>query len=575
VVSRHPPVFFTSDLHGYGIGNTSWFDDDSPRALAGRCLLDSIEYLRTAPKFPAKDWHAVNANAARIVHQCLTDGALGRLDILGRITPAIEQACTQIVASRQHRIPFYGDGFLAWADVVDALCELQKVSVAAAQVAKRELDQFRRTVQIRVPGGLSIGDAEHEWFGPAVAARAYRLLNTRSEGFDPDLRNELQAQALERIERGRYRGRQLTPWQLSWHYGQVVGEFQRAASEQAAELADFSWLAVPLEADKRTRVLARVLHGACSVKDRRTVLQALEELYRCETTSRPLGQGVIGAAVDASLDVLEALWPQLDNREKASINAMLDALRFLHAKANTIGFVVELPEDIECLIQAMGRGTLIEQRNAGRAIVRHSGFHAVVCQASSMAEVASATAMAIEEHGARWLIMPARAQALGPPVRHAAGGAHFVAAGPGDLVIATSVAPFRIQMKVRDALSVAEPPLPNSAGMILPADAELCRFAHESAEAMLEEIGVFFEGMTVTRHGDGSASEVAAAFPGALAAEETAYVMGLVCLSRSVPCLSIQTLVNEGPQQTAAATPRRDAACRLAVKVAERLSQRW
>ncbi|MGC2778283.1 MAG: hypothetical protein WA418_21885 [Bradyrhizobium sp.] len=573
MVSRHPLVFVMSDLHGHGIGNTGWFDDDSPRALAGRCLIDALEYLRTATKFAAKDWHVVNANAARIVHQCLTDAALARLDIVDRVAPAIEEICASIVASRQHRVPFYGDDFWDWASVVDALCEVQKVSVTAAQVARRELDQFRRTVHTRMPSGLSVGDPEHEWFGPAIATRAYRLLDARSVSFDPELRSELQAQSLDHIARGRYRGRQVTPWQVSWHYGQVVGEFQRAASEQAAELADFSWLAVPLEQSKRALVLARILQGAYAVKDRRTVLQALEELYRCETPARPLGQGVIGASVEASLDVLEALWPQFDDREKASLNAMLDALRFLYAKANTIGFVVEAPEDIECLVRAMGSGTLIEQRNAGRAIIRHSCFHAVVCQGRSMAEVASATATAIEEHGARWLIMPGRAHALGSSMPHTRGGPHFVGAGAGDLLIATSVAPFRIQIKVRDALSIAEPPFPDGAGMIIPSDPELCRLAHESAEGRLDEIGHFFEGMTVTRDGGGTDADIVAAFPGALAADGAAYVMGLICLSRGVPCLAIQSLGDDG-SPTSAGTAY-DAACRLAVNVAETLCRRW
>ncbi|NPU64806.1 hypothetical protein HL667_07375 [Bradyrhizobium sp. 83012] len=571
MVSRHPPVFFTSDLHGYGIGNTSWFDDNSPRALAGRCLIDALEYLRTSPKFAARDWHVVNANAARVVHQCLADPALARRDILDRVTPAIEEVCARIVASRQYRIPFYGDDFWDWAGVVDALCEVQTVSATAAQVAKRELDQFRRTVHIRMPSGLSVGNADQEWFGPAVATRAHRLLDTRASGFDPDLRHELQAQALERIERGRYRGRQVTPWQLSWHYGQVVGEFQRAASEQAAELADFAWLAVPLEPAKRALVLARILQGAGAIKDRRTVLQTLEELYRCETPGRPLGQGVIGAGIEASLDVLEALWPQLDDRDKAAINAMLDALRFLHAKAHTIGFVVETPDDIEGLIQAMGPGTLIEQRNAARAIIRHSCFHAVICLGRSMTEVASATAVAVEEHGARWVIMPVRAQALGPALAQAGHGVRFVGAGAGDLVIAASLAPFRIDVQVRDALSIAEPPFPHEGGMMIPADPELCRLAHESAQAMLDEIGVFFEGTTVTRNDEGTAADVSAAFPGALAVDGTAYIMGLICLGRGVPCLVVHSLT---PSQ-AHASPRHNAACRLAVKVAEMLCRRW
>ncbi|MGJ4927076.1 hypothetical protein ACQR1I_03625 [Bradyrhizobium sp. HKCCYLS2038] len=571
MISRHPPVFFTSDLHGYGIGNTGWFDDATPRALAGRCLLDALEYLRTSPKFAAKDWHLVNANAARIVHQCLTDPAISRPDVLDRVAPAIEEICAGIVASRQSRMPFYGDDFWDWAGVVDALCEVQTVSATAAQVAKRELDQFRRTAQIRLPNGLSTGDPQHEWFGPAIAARTHHLLETRSPGFNSDLRSELQAQALEPIERGRYRGRQVTPWQLGWHYGQVVGEFQRAASEQAAELADFSWLATPMEPSKRALVLARVLQGAFAVRDRRTLLHALEELYRCETTSRPFGQGIMGASVVASLDVLEALWPQLDAREKASMNAMLDALRFLHARSHTVCFLVQSPEDIEGLIQAMGPGTLIEQRNAGRAIIRHASFHAIICLGRSMTEVAGATALAIEEHGARWLILPGRAHALGEPLPHASGAPYFSGAGPGDLVIATAVAPFRIQVKLRDALSIADPPLRDGGSMIIPADPELCRLAHDAAGAMQGEIGPFFEGMIVTRDGDGSDGDITAVFPGALAADDTAYVVGLICLSRNIPFLSIQRLADPSGMISPATG---NSACQLAVKVADMLGLR-
>ncbi|CAL75131.1 hypothetical protein BRADO1225 [Bradyrhizobium sp. ORS 278] len=572
MVSRHPPVFFTSDLHGYGIGNTSWFDDNSPRALAGRCLIDALEYLRTSSKFAARDWHVVNANAARIVHHCLADPALARHDMLGHVAPAIEEICGRIVASRQYRIPFYGEDFWDWASVVDAFCEVQNLSPTAERVARRELDQFRRTVHIRMPGGLSVGDPDQEWFGPAIATRAHHLLDTRMSGFDPDLRHELQAQALERIERGRYRGRPVLPWQVNWHHGQVVAEFQRAASEQAAELADFAWLAVPVEPGKRALVLARILQGAGAVKDRRTVLQTLEELYRCETPGRPLGQGVIGASIEASLDVLEALWLQLEDRDKSSLNAMLEALRFLHAKAHTIGFVVETAEDIERLIQAMGPGTLIEQRNAARAIIRHASFHAVICLGRSMTEVASATSVAIEEHGARWVIMPGRAHPLGPVLSQAGEGARFVGAGPGDLVIVSALASFRIEMKLRDALSIAEPPFPDDGGMIIPADPALCRLAHDSAAKMLNAGGVFFEGVTVTRDDGGTEAEIAAAFPGALATDGSAYAVGLICLNRGVPCLVIQSLTGTTPGPR---SPGHDSACRLAVRVAEMLCRGW
>jgi nucleoside phosphorylase len=578
---RRPSVFFTSDLHAYGIGNTSWFDENSPRALAGRCLLDALEYLRTTPKYAATDWHRVNATTIRLVHHCLKDAALNRADMLDRITPEIEATCAQLLASRQYRIPFYGGDFWDWAGVVDALCEVQTISPSAMAMATRELEQFRRSVQIRLPGGLSIGDPDRERYGPATAARAYRLLNTRARAFDPHLRDELQAQALQKIDHGRYRGREISPWQLSWHYGQVVSEFRRGAIDQASQLADFSWLSAPIGSSDRALVLARILHGGYAVKDRRTVSTALEELYRCQTPARPLGQGLIGASVEGSLDVLEALWPQLDEREKSVIGAMLDALLFLHAKANTIGFVVSAPEEIDHLIAAMGHGTRIEQRNATRAVVRHPGFHAVICQGESLAEAASASAKAIKEHGARWVITPGIAEALGPPLRQEAGGVHFAGAGAGDLVIVTSLAPFRIRDKVQEVLGVAESPFPASGWMIIPSDPELCRLAHIAAESLADDRQVFFEGMTVTRcrhGGDADAKDILAAFPGALAVEATGYMTGLTCLGHGIPCLNIRGLVSQSgsePPDVAANLRHHaaQAASRLAVKLAELLGR--
>ena len=281
------------------------------------------------------------------------------------------------------------------------------------------------------------------------------------------------------------------------------------------------------------------------MKDRRTIATAMGELYRCQTPSRPLGQGLLGGNVEGSLDVLEALWPQLDKRDKVGISAMLDALLFLHARANTIGFVVSAPEDIEQLIAAMGHSARIEQRNATRAVVRHPGFHAVICQGQSLAELASAGTKAITEHGAQWVITPGMAEALGPPVQHETGGVHFSGAGAGDLVIATSLAPFRIRDKVQEVLGVADPPFPGSGWMIIPADPELSRLAHAAAESMPQDLPIHFDGMTVTRCRDiDDTNDILAAFPGALAVEESGYMIGLICLSQGVPSINIRWLVS-------------------------------
>jgi nucleoside phosphorylase len=579
---RHPPIF-ASDLHDYGIGETAWFDTNSPRALAGRCLLDALEYLRMARKFPTADWQRVNATTIRLVHHCLIDAALNRGDVLNRVTREIEVICEQLLASRQYQIPFYGNDFWDWASVVDALCEVQAVSRSAAEIAARELEQFRRSVQNRLPVGLSIDDPDREWYGPATAARVYRLLDHRAGPFDPSLRQELRSQALQTVDNGSYRGRTIASWQLHWHYGQVVGEFQRSAIEQASQLADFSWLFAPIGSSERALVLARILQGAYAVKDRRTIATALEELYSCQTPTHPLGQGLLGGSVEASLDVLEVLWPQLDAGEKGGIGAMLDALLFLHSQANTIGFVVTTPDEVDDLIAAMGASARLEQRNATRALVRHPSFHATICQGQSLAEVASATTKVIKEQGAQWVIMPGTAEALGPTVPHEKDGVHFIGAGAGDLLIATSLAPFGIRDQVHEVLGVADPPFPGSGWMIMPTDPDLCRLAHNAAESLGEDFRVFFEGMIVTHDAhmsDADEEDIIAAFPGALAVEDTGYMTGLTCLSHGIPCLNIRGLVRttgEAPPHVEADTRRKaaHAAFSLAVKVAELLGRRW
>jgi nucleoside phosphorylase len=525
----------------------------------------------------------VNATATRLVHHCLTDTALDRADLLDRIAPEIDATCAQLLASRQYRIPFYGDDFWDWACVIDALCEIQTISPRAADIATRELEQFRRSLQIRLAGGLSTGDPDREWYGPATAARVYHLLDKRVAAFDPVLRNELRAQALQKIDQGRYRGHKISPWQLYWHYGQVVGEFQRGASDQAAQLADFSWLMTPPGASERTLVLAQVLQGAGAVRDRRTVTRALEELYRCQAPGRPLGQGLLGASVEGSLDVLQALWPQLEEREKAGIGAMLDALLFLYAKANTIGFVVAEPGDIDHVIAAMGQGTRIEQRNATRAVVRHPSFRAVICQGHSLTDAAGATTKAIKEYGARWVITPGVAEILGRPVQHETGGVQFAGAGAGDVLIATSLAPFRIRNELREVLDAADPPFPGSGWMIISADPELCRLAHDAAESLAGVLPVFFEGMAVTRGlhtGATDEQDILAAFPGALAVESTGYITGVTCLGLGTPCLDVRGLVGragDDPPHVEAETRLKatQSAVRLAVMVAEHLSRRW
>ena len=52
--ARKPDLILISDLKDQENPDTNWFSEESPKGLAGRCLLDAMEYLHSAPKLPAR-----------------------------------------------------------------------------------------------------------------------------------------------------------------------------------------------------------------------------------------------------------------------------------------------------------------------------------------------------------------------------------------------------------------------------------------------------------------------------------------------------------------------------------------
>ncbi|MGY4198939.1 hypothetical protein ACVIM9_008280 [Bradyrhizobium sp. USDA 4520] len=174
--ARKSDLVLMSALKDQQDPDTNWFTEESPKGLAGRCLLDAIEYLHSAPKLPARFWHVVNAHAIRLVHRCLTDPHVNRPDVLERLKPHIEETSRQLLNGRQPGVPFYGDDFWDWASVVNAFTEVRSASPSAERAAAREMDSFREAVRQRAPGGLSVGNPDREWYGPATAALAYRVL---------------------------------------------------------------------------------------------------------------------------------------------------------------------------------------------------------------------------------------------------------------------------------------------------------------------------------------------------------------------------------------------------------------
>jgi nucleoside phosphorylase len=595
MIAQVPPIIYVSELCKSETGY--WFMEKTPRGLAGRCLLDAIEYLRTAPKYPERFWHVVNAHAIRLVHRCLVDPSLNRGDVLDRMARHMEETCRQLVRSRQTEVPFYGDDYWDWASVINALFEVRKVSRRANEVADDELNQFLKAVQDRLPEGLSIDDPEREWYGPAMAALAYRVMDKhvdKDTGGLGAVLDQLKAQALEKIEDESgvytYHGRKVSPRHLLWHYGQVVAQFGMGAAVQAERLKDFSWLDDHMEKSERVFILARVLQGSYTAKDKFTIARALKELYGCENLDRPLGQGLMGDTVKGSLNVLDALWPNLEKEDKTRITSMLDALLEQYYKANTVGFVLAIDHEMDTILQEFGANARFEKKEDSLAIVIHPKFRAVIVKGKSLGDVLNATTIAIKEHGAKCVIMPGIAGSLGQSVEDPTDGVKFIGPDKGDVVVATSLAPYRIREKVREEIQNANVPFDGSAWMIIPVDPQLFRLAHKAAESLSKELRVFFEGMIVTGRGimdsqEGKA-DVLKKFPGGLAIEEEGYMMGIVCLSHGVPYLNIRAISDraEGDkikqqQNTNVETVEQLVAARsaskLAIKVAELLSQQW
>ncbi|MEW6642361.1 MAG: hypothetical protein AB1586_17780 [Pseudomonadota bacterium] len=597
----HPAVIFLSDLRSDPI-QTNWFEEDSPKGLAGRCLLDAVEYLHATPKIPGRFWHVVNAHAIRLVHRCLTDKALDRLHVLDRMKGHIEQTCQQLLMSRQASVPHYGDDFWDWAAVVNALAEVQSVSTSAGRVSKAELQSYHQNVKVRTAkgsDGLSIGDPDREWFGPATAALAYRVLSKHEEDGEDilDLLARLKAQALQTIVDGKYLGHEISPLHTLWHYGQVVALFAKDETRfQADRLADFSPLKAPMEQSERVYMLARILQGASAVRNETAVGAALDRLYKCQNLRRPLGQGLVGETVKGSLNVLDALWPNLSSGDKAAIGVMLDALLAQYAKANTIGFPVAISHEAEAVeAELLAGGARVTHRNEDTTLIEHDElqFRAVICLGKAIGGATGATLSLIKEHRARWIMMSGIAGSLGMSVPNE-GGVQFRGPDKGDVVIAAASAPFQIRRKLREVIENAKVPFNGSTWLMIPSDPRLFRLAHEVADAMAkdktEDLGAFYEGLIVTGTGVMDSMEekkrLLAEFPGGLAVEEEGYMMGIVCLGHGVPYLNIRGISDraEGDKALQGRDEKREVreqkaaarmAARLAVKAAMLLSQRW
>jgi len=586
-------LFFVSDLKKDDDPKTYWFSENSRRGLAGRCLLDVLEYLYAVPNVPRRFWHVTNAHTIRLACHCLSDADLKQTHVLDRMQRQIQATCRQLQRNHNDDFPRYGDDFWDWASVIEAFAEVQAhfPNIIDDDMLMQELEPFYECVKARLTQGLTIPGSDGEWYGPATAAVAFRVLTRLNDCLDDkvdDVLKNLREQALERVEDGKYRGRDVPPYQILWHYGQVLAEFQQKDSEQAQQIADLSCLET-IEKSDRVYALARVLQGARAIEDEVTVQAALAELYDCQNLKRPLGQGLMGDNVKGSLNLLEALWPMLSPKHKENIGSMIDGMLREHAKANTVGILVAIKCEREAVLEAFNFPKARVTPSDEPTVIEYDKYRVVVCQGKSLTDATLATAALIGKHKAKWVIMAGIAGSLRAPVATQGEGVQFLGPNKGDVVIAASIAPFRIREKVRKEIENAKVPFAGSTWMTIPTDPWLFRLAHKAADKMAKNLKVFYEGLIVTGNGILDSEQIRkdalVEFPGGLAVEEEGYPMALVCMADNVPYLVIRGISDlvgqkaaqqeipgqEKKEQAAAA----QAAARLTVEVVQLLSQQW
>lgn len=596
--SHTSDLFTLSDLQDVSREDFSWFSERSAKALVGRCILDTLEYLRSDNKFPGRFTEVANAHAIRLVCRVLSDEDLDCKLILERMRSRIYATCRELQKHRKDTIPHYGDDFWDWAAILDAFFEMRSRLGGAAAIdetlLKREIDSFFDGVVEHIETGLTIQDNQNEWYGPATATIAHRLLrkyeDQLSSGRTVDkVLEPLRRQAQELIEGNRYRGREVPPHHALWHYGQVVAEFP--ATETAAQttaMTDFSCLKAPIETCDRVYALARVIQGTRKVGDQPTMKKAVAEVYGCENQARPLGHGLLGDKIKGSLNVLEALWPTLGTAEKREIRIMLNVLLQHRKAANTIGVVIAVDREAQAIKEAFKQQNVPAQVSDSETLIfEHANYRVVACQGKSLIGVGDATRTLIDQHHARWLIMTGIAGSLGRQTNKG-GFEEFNGADKGQIVIATSLAPFRIRDKVRDQTINARVPIKGNTWMAIPTDPTLFSLAHKAAEQQFGERGGFHEGLIITGTGIKDAlavkDEVLEEFPGGLAVEEEGYVVGLLAMVNEVPYLIIRGISDRAggdKKLQDPATEEKDqsgaalAAAKLAVRVIESLAERW
>src|SRR5260370_35425340 len=100
----------------------AWYDEDSERALAGRCLLDTIEYV-TTPELPGRFHDLADAHAIRLTVRCLSSGVLNRRDQLDRLRSRLNDRLSSLLKRRRKAPPFFVADSWDWAAILQCFLE--------------------------------------------------------------------------------------------------------------------------------------------------------------------------------------------------------------------------------------------------------------------------------------------------------------------------------------------------------------------------------------------------------------------------------------------------------------------
>jgi nucleoside phosphorylase len=232
---------------------------------------------------------------------------------------------------------------------------------------------------------------------------------------------------------------------------------------------------------------------------------------------------------------------------------MLAALNAALAWSNTVGIIVALKCEADAVKTAFQEcGARVGEPDAdGKIEIQHSDFRAVMRQGKSNLDCCSATRDLLDKDEVRCVIMSGVAGSLGTDricQTSSSNESNFVGPKLGDVIVAVSLAPWRIRDKVRNEIENAPVPLAGNVWKELPVDPLMFRLAHQAAsEVFSEGSGVtVHEGLIVSGTGikDDPAEKamILNEWPSGKAVEEEGWVVAALCMLNNKPCIVVRSI---------------------------------